>query len=329
MGKKKTLYIVNLREYRGGTLVLSTLCATLRDLGYDARLVIFPYLPEIPVSRFRFYKDCVVRNYKFLIKTLIKKIIIKLWPSVQFAKKFSSSANVLNIKNIKIQWHPFFDKKNSIVIYPEVVYGNVLEANNVARWLLYKYYHLSDSSAYSKNDLFFAYREIFNISELNPCNHIITIKHFNKNLYRQYNFNERKGNCYIIYKGKYRKDLPKEFDGPVLDPKMSQEDLVEVLNSSQYCYCYDPQTFYMKIAVVCGCIPILVMEDGKSEEDYLSFGENHYGIAYGDSEEQIRYAIETKEKCLSSLDYEESNKENALKLIHLLENKFGLIRKII
>lgn len=324
----KRIYIVNIREYRGGTLVLSALCGLLRELGYDARLLIVPYLPEEKIARINFYKDCIVKNTKYLIKSVLKKYIARIYPSAKFVKHFVSQANVLNIKGIKIQWYPFINK-NSIVIYPEVVYGNVLGAKNVARWLLYKYYHKDDKGAYNKDDFFFAYRDIFDIPEFNPNHNIITIHYFNKELYRQYNpLKERVGNCYLIYKGRNRSDLPTKFDGPIIDSKMPQEEIVDILNNCKYCYCYDPQTFYMQIAAVCGCIPILVMEPNKTEKDYLSDNENHYGIAYGDNEEQIKYAVDTREKCLSLLNYDKQNRENALQLIRLLQNRFGSIKRI-
>ena len=69
----KRIYIVNIREYRGGTLVLSALCGLLRELGYDARLLIVPYLPEEKIARINFYKDCIVKNTKYLIKSVLKK----------------------------------------------------------------------------------------------------------------------------------------------------------------------------------------------------------------------------------------------------------------
>ena len=109
---------------------------------------------------------------------------------------------------------------------------------------------------------------------------------------------------------------------------MSQEDLVNMLNTHKFCYSYDPQTFYNEIAVVCGCIPIVIMEKGKIDKDYLSKSENHYGIAYGDTPEQIEYAINTRDLCLKSLDYCESNRDNTRYLVSILEDRFGCIKKI-
>jgi len=324
---QKRIYILNTSGYFGGTLVLSVLCKTLRELKYDARILVIPYLPKQYVSRNRFVYDCITKNAKHLIKNFIKMIVAFFLPHAKFVKYFRSSANVLKINGIKLQWHPFINKENSIVIYPEYIYGNPLNAKYVVRWLLYFYNYLDDKNAYSSKDLFIAYREIYNNEILNKDKYIVNINYFNHQLYRQYNFGERKGKCYIIHKGWNRSDLPKEFDGPVYTTKMTQEELVSMLNTYKYCYCYDSQTFYMNIAAICGCIPILVMEEGKTEKDYLGPNEAHYGIAYGDSPEQIEFAITTRDKCIMSLDYSDQNIKNALHLIDILEKRFGKIIK--
>lgn len=305
---KKRIYIVTKDDYCGGTLVLCALCKTIRQLGYDARLIVLPFFPRQKINRLRFICSCIVKNLKYRIRKLFLNN--------------ETRAGVLNLDGIKVQWHPFFMKNRSIVIYPEIVYGNPLGAKYVARWLLYNYAYKHDKEAYSKDDLFFAFREVFNDSDLNSNNYVVTIRYFDKELYRQFNFNTRNGNCYIIQKGKNRLDLPTEFDGPALNYNMTQEEVVDMFNNHKYCYCYDPQTFYLKIAAVCGCIPIMVMEEGKTEKDYLSSSEQHYGIAYGDTPEQIQYAIDTRDLCIKSLDYSNSNILDTQKLISILKNQW-------
>ena len=101
-----------------------------------------------------------------------------------------------------------------------------------------------------------------------------------------------------------------------------------MFNEYRYCYSYDTQTFYTAIAAVCGCIPIVVMEPGKCESDYLGPGEKHLGRAYGDSVEQIEYAKKTRDDLIKKLDYSAWNRVNAQALIELLEDKFGKIKRI-
>lgn len=328
MNKGKNIYISTINAYCGGTVALAMLCATLRSIGYEAKLLLLPYFPNNDIKKWKYVIDYYKKISTYFFKCLIKKFLCDIFPNAYFVKHYKSDANILKIEGIKIQWNPFISKSNSIILYSEDVYGNPLECKNVVRWLLYYYDYLDIHGAYSKDDLFIAYRDVFNEVSLNPNNHIVTINFFNNKLYRQYNFEKREGKCYIIYKGKDRKDLPQEFDGPVFNSTMTQEDLVDMLNKCKYCYCYDPQTFYMKIAVVCGCIPILVMEQGKTENDYLCDQEHHYGIAYGDTPEQIEYAITTREICLQTLDYTKQNEMNGLHFIDILEDRFGKIAQL-
>ena len=255
----------------------------------------------------------------------------KYFSFIPYIKKLQNSiddVSSVDMDGLSFHKNPSIDINNSIVIYPEVTYGNPLNAKFVVRWLMYFYPYSKSSDAYSTNDLFIAFREYFNDIDLNPNKLIITLNYFDSKLYRQYNFGQRKDKCYILRKGRKRKDLPKHFDGPVFDDNMSQHELVKMFNEYRYCYSYDTQTFYIAIAAVCGCIPIVVMEPGKCESDYLGPGEKHLGRAYGDSVEQIEYAKKTRDDLIKKLDYSAWNRVNAQALIELLEDKFGKVKRI-
>ena len=323
----KKIIIFNRFKYFGGTLVLSCLCKTLRELGYDAKLYMCTDIPfsEADVQSFK------RQNFKRVIKYKIKHVLNKYFSFIPYIKKLQNSiddVSSVDMDGLSFHKNPSIDINNSIVIYPEVTYGNPLNAKFVVRWLMYFYPYTKSSDAYSTNDLFIAYREYFNDIDLNPNKSIITLNYFDSKLYRQYNFGQRKDKCYILRKGRKRKDLPKHFDGPIFDDNMSQHELVKMFNEYRYCYSYDTQTFYTAIAAVCGCIPIVVMEPGKCESDYLGPGEKHLGRAYGDSVEQIEYAKKTRDDLIKKLDYSAWNRVNAQALIELLEDKFGKIKRI-
>lgn len=323
----KKIIIFNRFKYFGGTLVLSCLCKTLRELGYDAKLYMCTNIPfsEADVQSFK------RQNFKRVIKYKIKHVLNKYFSFIPYIKKLQNSiddVSSVDMDGLSFHKNPSIDINNSIVIYPEVTYGNPLNAKFVVRWLMYFYPYSKSSDAYSTNDLFIAFREYFNDIDLNPNKLIITLNYFDSKLYRQYNFGQRKDKCYILRKGRKRKDLPKHFDGPVFDDNMSQHELVKMFNEYRYCYSYDTQTFYTAIAAVCGCIPIVVMEPGKCESDYLGPGEKHLGRAYGDSVEQIEYAKKTRDDLIKKLDYSAWNRVNAQALIELLEDKFGKIKRI-
>lgn len=311
--------IVRTHGYSGGSLVLDTMCSCFRKKGVDASLFFIHREPKKNTGFLIFWLKWTFYSFKWDFF----HSLCCLFPHAN-GKRFREWRPVVNspVKGIKRKRLPFFSKKNTIVIYPEKVYGNFLHARNVTRYLLFHYDYTDDKNAYGKDDLFVAYREVFDVPTLNPEGFIAPFAHFDKELYRQYNYGERKGNCYIIRKGRDRKDLPKQLEGPVID-NQSEEEKVRTLNRCERCYLYDTQTFYGAIAAVCGCLPIIVMEPGKKKEDYIGEDDRPLGIAYGDTSEEIDYALRTREQLLKKLDFTEFNERNITTLISILKAKFN------
>lgn len=324
----KKIIIYNQLGYCGGAIALSVLCKTFRDLGYDAR-VMFNYYNNNGASCNQVRRKIGLLYYQIL--QLLANMIIKKIPFINILQEYILPANPLTqMPNIKIQYNPFFNRKNTIVIYPELVYGNPLSAKHVMRWLLSFYKYEEVKGAFRETDFFVCYRHIFNSYKLNPdCIHLQT-SFFDNTLYKRYNYEKRNGTCYIVYKGKNRKDLPKHFDGPYFDNNMTQEELVKMFNEHEYCYSYDTQSFYNIIASVCGCKTIVVMEPGKQMEDYLGKGEReHYGIAYGDTPEQIEYAEKTRDRLIAKLnEINDKNVDSLKRFIPILERRFGALKRL-
>ena len=192
-------------------------------------------------------------------------------------------------------------------MYPEVIYGNFLKAKHAVRWLLYFNRFPGDDKAYGKNDLFFSYSLKFNDPQLNPSYRICTIEYYNWELYKRTNFGERHGTCYIVRKGSNRPDIPKEFDGVVID-NLPEREKVEQFNKCKYCVSYDMYTAYSGIAAMLGCISIVMPELGKTKDDY---GGPRLGIAFGFDAEEIEYAKSSVKALAESYrNLEQRNREN-------------------
>lgn len=312
MRNDRKIVIVNSPTYCGGTIVLSHLCRCLCQIGYDARILTVPYFPSGEINKKIYWKQVLLYNYK-------------VYRKVQKEKK-QTHRQYRHLHNIKFELLPSFSD-DAIVVYPEVVWGNPLNAKNVVRWLLYHYQFKNQEGAYSNSDLFICYRDVFNDIDLNPQKKTIQITHFDSELYKQVNFSSRTiEKCYILRKGKNRKDLPSVIEGPIIDD-LTEEEIVDVFNNSRYCYSYDTQTFYVSIAAVCGCVPIVVMEPGKFAKDYLSESElTHYGVAFGETQDQIEYAIDTRKELLKQLDFSNDNLENTYRFIMYLKDYFPKYR---
>lgn len=301
---RKKIIICAIQWRSGGALVLHYLCRELRLRGYDARIFYMPrgYYDDKSKVIFwlRWLKDNLIMSYNMLFNTK---------PNLLMKEDFNGC---------KRQWTPFGRK--DLVIYNENIYGNPLKCKAIVRWLLNKYPFGNDLSAYNENDLVFAYREVFNDYRINPNCNLFTLSFYNWDIYKQTNFGKRDGKCYVIRKGKSRADLPTTFDGPIIDD-MDEKEKVKELNNRKYCILYDTQTSYGSIAAVCGCIPIVIPEPGKTKLDYRSKNETSYGIAF--SYEEVDEALKTRSLLLEQLKNKEiENQRNIDIFIYKCKEKF-------
>ena len=293
--------IVAPRQHSGGAIIQHMLCKLLMDRGYDAK-VFYVHSGAIKTTS---YWNLFLQQIRFLRHDLTKAAKVKLFPKAKFLKKERYNGySYLPVKGCKRTFIPVIDD-NTIVIYSEGICGNLLHAKKVVRWLLF--FKLYDIDAYEKDALYFTYHELFNDERLNPSGRKLYLQAMDEDMWKQTNFGERSGCCYIVHKGHDRADLPKQFDGPVID-KLSKHEIAEILNQKKYCYCYDTYTTYSLIAAMCGCIPIVMLEDGKTRTDYIGAEEEGYGIAWGNTPEAIEYALATREKMFERIH--KMHKEN-------------------
>ena len=297
--------IVTPRQKWGGAIALHVLYQNLINSGHDATI---------------FYTE--VYSYK---KSLLKRINYwRKWLLYCLGdyKEQKKEPYDWPIKKVRRKYIPFVSK-DTIVVYPDTVYGNPLYAKNVVRYFLYYNRFPDDDKAYGDNDLFICYRKQFNDWKLNPNGYELHIPYFDLDLYKRTNFGERKGTCYIIRKGKHREDLPKSFDGPIIDD-MTEENKVSIFNSCERCISYDTQTAYSSIAAMCGCLSIVVPEKGKGRNDYLKDDDVEYGVAFGFSDDEIAYAMNTANRVKEL--YEKQNAkgiEEVKKFVNICEEYFG------
>lgn len=304
--------IVSPRQNAGGPIVLHALCKYINELGYDAKIFYSEVYKYDDSNKLRFWVKWVHRTIKDFFSIFRVKVLKSKSP------KLNGYINE-SVQGCPRKYLPFIDD-DTVVIYPEVMYGNPLKAKNVVRWFLY--YNRFDDSAYDNSDLFICYREIFNDWRLNPQGIVLKTPYFDFDRYKRYNYGERKGKCYIIRKGCNRTDLPEKFDGIVID-NLLEEEKVKVFNECEYCISYDTQTAYSQIAALCGCISIVVPEVGKNREDYLNANDNVFGVAFGFSENEINYAKDTQNHILASFKKVNLDGVNSTKdFITICKNKF-------
>lgn len=340
--RKPRFVIVTPRQNDGGPIVLHALCKCLLDLGYNAKVLYDFYIPEAVKMDRRFDNDFITFIYNKLkshyvlrffvrfgrkfVATLYrdtKKVLIAHFFPRDAEKKSEYKWYVnLTVTGYKRKIFPFVSK-NTVVVYPEITYGNPLNAQKAVRYFLYHNRYVGDKNATGKDDLVVSYREIFNDFALNPDCKTLTVSYFNLDLYRRTNFGERHGTCYIVRKGKNRPDLPPAFDGVVID-NLCEKEKVRVFNECEYCISYDVQTSYSEIAAMCGCKSIIVPEEGKTKNDYRTAEDTEFGISWSFDEDEIQKALESAPKVIDKfLALNESGRREAEKLVAWCEEKWG------
>ena len=316
--KKMKYVIASYRVQAGGIIVLHNLCRILNELGQDAKIMYFYDFDYHEENRVKFWLNWFKYNIRISIKSVMEHFL---------DPEHLRGHMDISMKGIRRKYTPFINKNNTIAVYSEAMFGNPLRAEKVVRWLLYfnsKYEQQGDKTiGYDKNDLFFAYREVFNDPALNPDCRICYAPYTDLDKYKRYNFGERSGKCYILRKGAWRVKAEDCADGIIIDD-LTEREKVRVFNESEYCISYDTQTAYSSIAAMCGCISVVVPEKGKTRDDYLDKGESAYGVAYGFGDSEIQYAINTREKVFDTyLNQNTEGEAQVLKFIETCESYFN------
>lgn len=289
MQKKLKFIIVSPLKYSGGTIVLHTLCRNLIELGYNARMY-YVGNTNLNCSKIILNLRHLKNNFTYYINKLFFKIGVfrNKYVSVEFYKGSIKRGTKIKFFNFVL------NKKNTVVVYPEVYNGTCFNKTKNVRWFLYFNRHQNSTTWYNSSDFFICYRPIFNDKELNPEMNTLYLSYYDLDLYKRYNYGERTGNCYIIRKGKNRDDLPENFDGYVVDD-LDEFEKVKVFNECEQCICYDTQTAYSSIASLCGCKTIVIPEKNKTRRDYLGENDLGYGISFGFDDGEMKYAEKTRD----------------------------------
>ena len=214
------------------------------------------------------------------------------------------------------------DLDNAIVIYPEGIKYNPLNAKNVVRWVLGPPRN-EDTITYSKSDLIYWWMDYYYIESLGYPENILQISEFHEDIFKDVNY-KRNGSCYSI-----RKANPKQLIHPndsIFIPFNAAGDLTslsELFNKTERFYCYDNYTFLYTQAAMCGCLSIVIPDGVKTKEEWLEGSPfNKYGIAYGNSENEILRANYTKHLVKRHIEkINDSSKDSVQKFIEYWNDK--------
>lgn len=225
----------------------------------------------------------------------------------------------VRVSNLSYKINPYFQSpivyslpdevkrdENTVVIYPEIVFGNPLGVSKVVRWFLHQPGHFTQEIFYGTGELYFKFNsmirdfELYN-SKLSASE--LKVIHYPLETYNQINLpREREGTCYMVRKGKH-KSLLHDDDSICLDG-LTHTEIATVFKRTQRFISYDDYTAYSIFAVLCGCESVVVPEPGVSLEEWYPKESDRYGISYGDSKEQLLWAKSTKDKVRAHVNNE-------------------------
>jgi hypothetical protein len=232
---------------------------------------------------------------------------------------------------------------NTVVIYCEAIRGNPLNCKHVVRWILSptqkdQEESTSDEKLWGKEDLVYYFNSEKKIVDyLESDNPDRNIYKFLASIYihpeiKNRRFNSRSGYCHTIRKINYhfsKNETPIIYymhphESIEIDRSHNQDDYINIFNKCEYFVSYDPLTFLSIMASLCGCISIIYPIKNVTKKEWLKLTGiytyfkdkneyNLYGIAYGNSSEEIQYAQSTLDLVEEQWkDILKFNKENSI-----------------
>lgn len=186
-----------------------------------------------------------------------------------------------------------YDKENTVVIYPECIPDNKLDAKHVVRWLLYH-----QVAEYNPTDYVF---KLFNYyhSINNRCDGYLKVLDYKVDQWRDLNL-DRTHNMIAFRKGKWKKDFVQiDINDIIIYDEIEKEEdesiLSEMMNKCSRFICFDDSSFIPVQAALCGCESIVIPDPNLNAEQWRSiYPAMKYGIAYGNSQYELDRAKFTK-----------------------------------
>jgi len=241
------------------------------------------------------------KNYKSVLYKFFKNLFRQPFRHFKISDRFLTP--VLN------QFPGKLKTDDIVVIYPEIVFGNPLEAKNVVRWLLHNPGFFSGKIYYGPNEIYFKYSNQYqDVNYLNSkvSKNILYILTYLKQYYNDKNLSfERSGTAYCIRKGSLS-SIPFDLDQAILIDGLKHKEISKIFKKVKYFISFDPYTAFSRFAAICGCISIVVPIDGVEEDVWQPDEEKKYGVSYGFEENRVNKAFSTIEKLRAQLLIEEA-----------------------
>jgi hypothetical protein len=295
-------------EDSGGQIVLHKLCHILNQLGRTSSLT--PMFESHEISR----------------RNLIRPVGI-VAKSALTARRHLRSYRTNPDFDTPVIKSPGLGKDldDFVVIYPEIIKGNPLNARHVVRWLLYPPGGHTGEIHYGTGELYVPYREGFSHIELPGSTTLddeLRVVHYPLNLYRLPPENTpRSGTAYMVRKGVDKPLVHHPHDAIRVDA-LTHREIAEIFQKVQTFISYDSYTAYSFYAALSGCDSVVVPDEGVDEQAWYPDPADRYGISYG--WDQLDHARATRHLVRPRLIAEEDrNLESVRRFISHIDAFFG------
>lgn len=195
-----------------------------------------------------------------------------------------------------------FENKDFIAIYPEIVNGNPMEAENVVRYILAPLGEMSSygetgPTSYDKGDLIYSFSKMIYDTD---DEHTLFLPIINTHLFTNLKRRERPYKCVFVGKGTDTNLHPK--DSVYIDKNLSQDQaqLADFLNDCEVMYCYDHRTAMTEVARLCG-VRVVIFPSIVSLEQFKLYEPGMNGINWG-KDEGIKVTDEFRDHYLKMKD---------------------------
>lgn len=295
------------QEDNGGSIALHYLCHLLNEKGYQSAIV----------PLYRTHES----DQRFIFRGM-KKSLTSKFQSIR--RSFHTSPE---LKTPVIRKPPYPLPSDTVAIYPEIVTGNPLGANNIVRWLLHRPGYITGKVSYGTGELYFdynAFSEGFGIPGSKLSKKKLFIAKYPDYFYNQDEALQpelRNGSAHCIRKGKEKKFVH-SLDSILIDG-LNHEEISRIFKRVKTFISYDTKTMYSTLAAVCGTDSIVIPDEGVGKEEWEPNPVRSYGIAYGfDDLENARQTASLVPQQLQKLS--EASKQAVDELIIEIRDYFKL-----
>lgn len=295
-------------EISGGAVAMHKLCHLINSLGGKAFL--FPMFESFYLNQINFRRVILRMLHRHLKSSFSQYKVHGHWETPVITKLSSE-----------------VDLSNSIVVYPEITFGNPLNAPYVVRWMLHNPGFHKGTFYYGTDELHFKFNtaiQDFNYPRCTLWKDKLEVIHYPLDLYNEIDTSPtRSGRAYCIRKGRNRVRKEDLSDGVIIDG-MSHQDVARTLKSVEQFISYDTYTAYSKFAALCGCDSIVIPEDGVDITDWYSDPADRLGVAYGF--EEIEWARKTRQDLKAAVAQQHERSAEDVKRFLLATESFFSVK---